>query len=51
MTFLSQTRVERTGPRTATKARMLPLRDSLGALAFFLAIGFSVALVFGMIGN
>ncbi len=51
MTFLSQTSGRRSGPRVAAKPRMFPLRDTLGALAFFFAIGFSAALVFGLIAG
>jgi hypothetical protein len=50
MAFLSQTRSERSRPRAVARSRFL-LRDAVGALAFFLAIGFSAALAFGFFSN
>jgi len=50
MTFLSQPRAERSVPRVAVRRRILP-RDFVAGLAFFLAIGFSAALAFGLFGG
>lgn len=46
MTFLSQT--TSTSPRAA-RHRISSLSDVCGALTFLLAVGFSAALVFGLI--
>lgn len=48
MAFLSQMSNQRT---VAARPRISSLRDAAGKLTFLLAIGFSAALVFGLIGH
>jgi hypothetical protein len=48
MTFLSHTSSRR---RLTARARISLLRDAVGKLTFLLAVGFSAAVVFGLIGR
>jgi hypothetical protein len=46
-----RTTATRVAPRAVARSQNFGLRDALGMLAFFLAVGFSAAVVFGLIGH
>jgi len=51
MTFISQSAGRRAVPGANRRLRGHALKDATATMAFFLAVGFSAALVFGLLGH